>query len=45
MKGAVGADVENAVGQVAFIDFDDVGAWVPLFSYLPSVKAKEPGAR
>ncbi len=45
LKAAVAPEVENAVGQVAFIDFDDVGTWVPLFSYLPSVKAKEPGAR
>jgi hypothetical protein len=45
LKGAVDDDVANAVGQVAFIDFDDVGTWVPLFSYLPSVRAKEPGAR
>ncbi len=40
-----GAILENAVSQIAFIDFDDVGAWVPLFAYLPSVKAKEPGTR
>jgi serine/threonine-protein kinase len=39
------ATLGNAVNQIAFIDFDDVGAWVPLFAYLPSVKAKEPGAR
>jgi serine/threonine-protein kinase len=36
---------DNAIGQIAFIDFDAVGSWVPLYSYLPSVKAKEPGAR
>jgi len=41
----VSATVDNAVSQIAFIDFDDVGTWVPLFAYLPSVKAKEPGAR
>ena len=41
LQGTLG----NAVNQIAFIDFDDVGAWVPLFAYLPSVKAKEPGAR
>ena len=35
----------NAVAQVAFIDFDMHEAWVPLYSYLPSVKAKEPGGR
>jgi serine/threonine protein kinase len=45
LDAKVVATVENAVGQIAFIDFDDVGTWVPLFAYLPSVKAKEPGAR
>jgi hypothetical protein len=44
LKG-LAPDFENAVSQVAFISFDDVGVPVPLFSYLPSVQAREPGAR
>lgn len=42
---ALSPDFENAIAQVAFIGFDDVGDWVPLYSYLPSVRAREPGAR
>ncbi len=41
----VSPEFENAIGQIAFIDFDDKDSWVPLYNYLPSVKAKEPGAR
>lgn len=44
LKG-LAPDFENAVSQIAFIGFDDVDAPVPLFSYLPSVQAREPGAR
>jgi hypothetical protein len=44
LKG-LAPDFENAVVQIAFIGFDDVDAPVPLFSYLPSVQAREPGAR
>jgi hypothetical protein len=45
LRTKVSPAFDNAIGQIAFIDFDAVGAWVPLYSYLPSVKAKEPGAR
>ena len=45
LKAAVAPAFENAIGQIAFIDFDDKDSWVPLYNYLPSVKAKEPGAR
>ena len=44
LKG-LAPDFESAVAQIAFIGFDDVDAPVPLFSYLPSVQAREPGAR
>lgn len=45
LRTKVSPAFDNAIGQIAFIDFDAVGAWVPLYNYLPSVKAKEPGAR
>ena len=38
-------EFENAIAQIAFIDFDDKDNWVPLYNYLPSVRAREPGAR
>ncbi len=45
LRAKVAPGFDNAIAQLAFIDFDAVGTWVPLYSYLPSVKAKEPGAR